>query len=86
MPPADPSRRPSMIYLLSFLNIVNLPRSLSSQVQVGVHIQYDTGQIPRVLLRLVELGGYKVRKRCYISLLPPPLHYPLDRFSTYANI
>jgi len=32
--------------------------------------------ISRALLRLAELGGYKVRKHCYISLLPLPLYSP----------
>ena len=54
------------------------------QVQNGAHIQYDTGLISRARLRLVDLGGHKVRKHCYISLLPPP--YLLYHCSTDANI
>jgi hypothetical protein len=84
-----PDRRPPMIYILpSVLNIVNprFPRSLRFASQDGVHIQYDTGPMPRVLLRLVELGGYKVREHRYISLLALPPHYPLDRCSTDAII
>jgi hypothetical protein len=38
-------------------------------------MQYDRGPMPRVLLRLVELDRYKVRKHCYIYLLLRSLHF-----------